>query len=53
MKDTCKLLDALKRWNPFPRNTSLQGVVNGVAANEGVNVDKALPVVRLIVVSKV
>ena len=46
MKDTCRLLDALKQWNPFARNASLQGVVNGVTANEGVNVDKVL---RLIV----
>ena len=53
MKDTCRLLDALKQWNPFARNTSLQDVVNCVTANEGVNVDKVLLVVRLIVESKV
>ena len=53
MKDTRRLLDALKQWNPFAPKTSLYGLVNGVTANEGVNVDKALPVVRLIVESKV
>ena len=51
MQDTYKLLDALKQCNPFAPNTSLHGLVNGVTANEGVNVDKALPVVRLIVES--
>ena len=38
---------------PIARNTSLKGVVNGVTANDGVKVDKVLPVVRLIVESKV
>ena len=45
MKDTCRLLDALKQWNPCAPKTSLYGLVNGVIAKEGVNVDKALPVV--------
>ena len=45
MKDTCRLLDALKQWNPCAPKTSLHGLVNGVIAKEGVNVDKALPVV--------
>ena len=45
MKDTCRLLDALKQWNLFARNTSLHGVLNGVTANEVVNIDKVLPVV--------
>ena len=53
MKDTCRLLDALKQWNPFAPKTFLYGLVNGVTANEGVNVDKVLLVVRLIVESKV
>ena len=39
MKDTCRLLDALKQWNPCAPNTSLYGLVNGLTANEGANVD--------------
>ena len=53
MKDTCRLLDDLKQWNTCEPNTSLYGLVNGVTPNEGVNVDKALPVVCLIVESKI
>ena len=45
MKDTCRLLDDLKQWNPCAPKTSLYGLVNGVTPNEGVYVDKALPVV--------
>ena len=52
MQDTYRLLDALEQWYPCSPNTSLHGLLNGVTANEGVNVDKTLPVVRLIVESK-
>ena len=45
MKDTCRLLDDLKQWNPCAPKTSLYGLVNGATPNEGVYVDKALPVV--------
>ena len=45
MKDTCRLLDDLKQWNPCAPKTSLHGLVKGVTPNEGVYVDKALPVV--------
>ena len=48
-----RLPDALKRWTPFAPNTSLHGLVNGVTPTKGTNVDEALPVVRLIVESKV
>ena len=34
--------------DPVATNTSLHGLVNGVTPNEGINVGKALPVVRLI-----
>ena len=34
--------------DPVATNTSLHGLVNGVTPNEGMNVGKALPVVRLI-----
>ena len=45
MKDACRLLDDLTQWNPCVPKTSLNGLVNGMTPNEGVNVDKALPVV--------
>ena len=45
MKNTCKLLGDLKQWNQCASKTSLYGLMNGMTANEGVNVDKALPVV--------
>ena len=51
MQDTYKVMDALKQWNPFAPDTYLRGLVNGVTANEGVNVDKALQVGQLIVES--
>ena len=44
MKDTCRLLDDLKQWNPCAHKTPLYGLVNGVTPNEGVNVEKTLPV---------
>ena len=50
MKDTTRLLDAQKQRNLFASDTYLRGLVNGVLANEGVNMDKG---VRLIVESKV
>ena len=53
MKNMCRILDALKQCNPFAPKTSLYGLVNGVTPNDGVNVDKALPVVWLIVESNV
>jgi len=41
IKDTHKLLDALKQWDPFAPDTSLRGLINGITANESVNADKA------------
>lgn len=53
MNDSYKLLNALKQWNPFAPDTTLQGLVNGVTANEGVNVDRALQVGQSILESMV
>jgi len=41
MKDTFLVLEALKRWYPFGPDKSLRSLVNGVTADEVVNVDKA------------
>ena len=38
----------LKQWNSCAPKTSLYGLVNGVTHNEGVYVDKVLPVVLLL-----
>ena len=49
MKYTCRLQDALKQWNLFVHGTSSYDLVNGLTANEGVNVDKSLPLPRVLI----
>jgi len=39
MKDTYKLFDALKQWDPYASDTSLRGLINRITANESVNAD--------------
>ena len=40
-EDTSKLLEALKDWEPFAPDPSLQSIYSGVLANSKVNVDNA------------
>ena len=41
MKDTKTLLNALAEQNPFTAQKGLRNIVNGVHANDTVNVDDA------------
>ena len=41
IKHTYKLTGCSEATDPVATNTSLHGLVNGVTANEGMNVDKA------------
>lgn len=41
MRDTYKLLATLKQWDPFAPDPALRGLVSGITANKGVNVDNA------------
>ena len=41
IEDTFKILAALKEWNPFSQDLTLHSIVNGITADDKVNVHKA------------
>ena len=53
IEDTFKILAALKEWNPFSQDLTLYSIVNGITADDKVNVHKARDVGQAIIDSMV
>ena len=53
IEDTFKILAALKEWNPFSQDLTLHSIVNGITADDKVNVRKAKDVGQAIIESMV
>ena len=53
IEDTFKILAALKEWNPFSQDLTLHSIVNGITADNKVNVHKAKDVGQAIIESMV
>ena len=53
IEDTFKILAALKEWNPFSQDLTLHSIVNGITADDKVNVHKAKDAGQAIIESMV
>ena len=51
--DTLKILAALMEWNPFSQDLTLHSIVNGITADDKVNIHKAKDFGQVIIDSMV